>query len=246
MGQGLSKLALGVGASAGVATLAHFLPVTSCLRRTRNRFLPTLAGVGDKQHVALTFDDGPDPGSTPAFLDALDGLGWKATFFMLGSMAEKAPGLAREVADRGHEVAVHGFRHSVHLRRGPGWVANDMMAARDLLADLTGTEPVWARAPYGALTASTLRAARRSQLRPVLWTTWGRDWRARSTPSTVLHDVRATMVPGATVLLHDSDCTSAPDSWKSALGALPALAEMWAAAGLKVGTLSEHGLALSR
>jgi len=47
--------------------------------------------------------------------------------------------------------------------------------------------------------------------------------------------------PGATVLLHDSDCTSAPGSWRSALGALPRLAELFAARGLAVGPLAEHG-----
>jgi peptidoglycan/xylan/chitin deacetylase (PgdA/CDA1 family) len=58
----------------------------------------------------------------------------------------------------------------------------------------------------------------------------------------VAKDVSATLVPGATVLLHDSDCTSAPQSWKATLGALPVLAEHWHAAGLVVGPLSEHGL----
>ena len=230
----------------GAATLAHFVPAASSLRRTRTRLLPALAGLGDPQHLALTFDDGPDPASTPAFLDALDGLGWKATFFMLGSMAHKAPGLVREVAQRGHEVAVHGYEHSAHLRRGPVWVDRDMVAARDLIAELTGTEPVWFRPPYGILTASTLRSARRAGLAPVLWTTWGRDWRAGATPATVEHDVRATMVPGGTVLLHDSDCTSAPGSWRNTLGALPALAELWASAGLAVGPLAEHRVGLAR
>ena len=239
------KLAAGIGASVGAAALAHFAPAASGLRRARTRLLPALAGVGDPHHLALTFDDGPDPASTPAFLDALDGLGWKATFFMLGSMAQKAPGLAREVAQRGHEVAVHGYEHSAHVRRGPLWVNRDMVAARDLIADLTGTEPVWFRPPYGILTASTLRSARRAGLAPVLWTTWGRDWRARATAATGERDVEATMVPGATVLLHDSDCTSAPGSWHSTLGALPALAGLWASAGLEVGPLSGHGVGIA-
>ncbi|HXW80936.1 MAG TPA: hypothetical protein VEJ84_15645, partial [Acidimicrobiales bacterium] len=78
--------------------------------------------------------------------------------------------------------------------------------------------------------------------RPVLWTTWGRDWRHKTTPESVIEDVAATWVPGATVLLHDSDCTSSPGSWKATLAALPRLAEDWAARGLRVGTLSDHGL----
>ncbi|MDQ1412366.1 MAG: hypothetical protein QOE07_954, partial [Acidimicrobiaceae bacterium] len=48
--------------------------------------------------------------------------------------------------------------------------------------------------------------------------------------------------PGATVLLHDSDCTSAPDSWRATLGSLAPMAELFADRGLEVGPLAEHGV----
>jgi peptidoglycan/xylan/chitin deacetylase (PgdA/CDA1 family) len=202
--------------------------------------LPGLAGVGAADHVALTFDDGPDRCSTPAFLDSLDSLGWRATFFMLGEMAARCPELVTEVAHRGHEVAVHGTHHRNQLWRGPLTLSRDMQLARDLFAGLTGTVPRWVRPPYGALSASTLIAAHRSGLQPVLWTTWGRDWRSAATAETIVADVSATLVPGATLLLHDSDCTSAAGSWKATLAALPVLAEIWQGQGLRVGPLSEH------
>lgn len=53
------------------------------------RCSPRLVGKGAPGHVALTFDDGPDPTSTPLFLERLDTLGWTATFFMLGSMVDR-------------------------------------------------------------------------------------------------------------------------------------------------------------
>ena len=230
---GLVVSALGVG---------QLLPATASVRRFRNRFLPRLAGVGTPGHVALTFDDGPDPCSTPAFLDALDELQWRATFFMLADMASASPEVVTEVARRGHEVAVHGRQHQNHLGRGPLWVTRDMVAARDTLSELSGSRPRWVRPPYGALSTSTLWAARRAGLQPVLWTTWGRDWRVGANRESVVDDVMSTMVPGATVLLHDSDCTSAAGSWKATLAALPVLAERWASNGLIVGPLSQHGL----
>ena len=58
----------------------------------------------------------------------------------------------------------------------------------------------------------------------MLWTAWGRDWRADATPESVVGDVLDGYVDGGTVLLHDSDCTSAPECWHATLGALPALA----------------------
>jgi len=228
---------------AAVAVAAQSLPVgATSLRALRVRAFPRLAGLGRRDHVALTFDDGPDPASTPAFLEALAGLGWHATFFMLGSMVRKAPGLAAEVAAAGHEVAVHGDEHRSQLWRTPGAVAADLDRARHEVAGATGSAPRWFRPPYGVLTLGGVQAARGAGLSPVLWTAWGRDWRAEATPATVAGDVARDLGPGATVLLHDSDCTSAPGAWRSALGALPRLAEVFAWHGLDVGPLRDHGL----
>jgi peptidoglycan/xylan/chitin deacetylase (PgdA/CDA1 family) len=236
-------VATGVAGTMALGALVQLLPAASGARRARIRWLPSLAGVGAAGHVALTFDDGPDPASTPAFLDALDDLGWRATFFMLGRMVAAHPELAAEVSRRGHEIGVHGYSHSNHMFRGPAWARRDVLAARDLLGEVTGAPMGWLRPPFGALAASTLGAARAAGLRPVLWTTWGRDWREQATPESIVQDVTGTLVPGATVLLHDSDCTSARDSWKNTLAALPGLAERWAAGGLEVGPLREHGVA---
>jgi len=239
---GLSRhpATLAVAAALG-AVAVHALPALSNVDAVRQRLLPGLAGLGAAGHVALTFDDGPDPKSTPAFLETLDRLGWRATFFMLGSMVERAPALAAEVAAAGHEVAVHGYEHRSQLFRRGRVVSDDLDRALDAIAIHTGRRPVWFRPPYGTLSAGGVLAARRQRLRTVLWTTWGRDWRAEATPDTVVADVARQLGPGGTVLLHDSDCTSAPDAWRSALGALPRLAELFSARGLEVGPLGEHG-----
>jgi peptidoglycan/xylan/chitin deacetylase (PgdA/CDA1 family) len=192
--------------------------------------------------VALTFDDGPDPVSTPPILEALESVGWRATFFCLGSQARRSPGLVRELVDRGHEIGVHGDAHTSHLRRPHTWTVPDVQRARDTINDLTGVTARWFRPPYGAVSASSLVAARRAQLQLVLWTSWGIDWKPDATGATVAANVQRTLRPGATVLLHDSDITSAPGSWRSALEALPILARAWSDAGLTVGPLREHGL----
>ncbi|MDQ1395489.1 MAG: hypothetical protein QOG64_748, partial [Acidimicrobiaceae bacterium] len=112
----------------------------------------------------------------------------------------------------------------------------------ETVAEAGGIGPTWFRPPYGTLSTPALVAARRAQLHTVLWTAWGRDWREQATPRSVVDDVRRGLSPGATVLLHDSDCTSAPRAWKSALGALPLLAELFEERGLTVGPLREHGI----
>ncbi len=219
---------------------AHAAPFVSVVAPLRRRWLPGLSGTGAPTRVALTFDDGPDPASTPAFLDALDDLGWKATFFMLGSMVRRAPDLAAQVVSAGHEVAVHGDQHRNHLWRSPRDVFIDLERATTTIVEATGRQPVWFRPPYGGLSTGSLVAARRLGLRTVLWTTWGRDWRAQATPASVAADVGSHLRPGGTVLLHDSDCTSAPGAWRSALGSLPALSELFAAQCLQPAPLSDH------
>ncbi|MCO5970235.1 polysaccharide deacetylase family protein [Actinoallomurus soli] len=229
-------------AAAGVLAAAHAAPAITSIGPLRRRLLPNLAGVGDPGHVALTFDDGPDPRSTPAFLAALREYEVTATFFLLGRMLVEAPDVGRELVDAGHEIAVHGWEHRCMLLRGPAATYDDLARAVETIVDVTGTLPRWYRPPYGVLSSSALRAARRLGLTPVLWTNWGRDWTRAATPASVLATVTRDLDGGATVLLHDSDCTSAPESWRNTLGALPPLLEEVREQGLAVGPLRDHAL----
>ena len=234
------RAAAGLAAAAGAGAFAHLLPGVVAWRSARCRLLPGLSGVGRPGHVALTFDDGPDPLSTPLVLDALDALGWQATFFCLGTEARRAPEVLTELVARGHEIGVHGDTHRSHLKRPVRSVVRDVTAARASLEELTGQPVEWFRPPYGGVSLSSLAAARRNRLRMVLWTTWGLDWRSDATGTTVAGHVARTFVPGATVLLHDSDVTSTPESWKATIDALPLLADYWRGRGLAVGPLRDH------
>lgn len=219
----------------------HAAPAAASWPSLRRVLLPRLAGEGSRGSVALTFDDGPDAASTPAFLDELDRIGARATFFVLGQMLHRNPDLGRRLADRGHEVGVHGWTHRNHLRLSPLQVDAELRRTVELVAATSGRPPAWFRPPYGVLTGGGLLAARRLGLRPVLWTAWGRDWEATAGPQSVLRELRRGGVRGgATLLLHDSDCTSAPGAWRSALGALPLLAADCAAANLPLVPLGEH------
>jgi peptidoglycan-N-acetylglucosamine deacetylase len=234
------------GVIGAAAFVVHTAPALAGVSPFGVRVTPRLVGVGRPGHVALTFDDGPDPVSTPEILRVLDALGWRATFFMLGDMVRRAPGVARDVAAAGHEVAVHGDQHRNMLRRTPRACRDDVARAYDVVAAATSVEPRWFRPPFGILSTSCVRAARRHDMATVLWTTWGRDWRREATPGSVVADVTRRYVDGGTVLLHDADCESYPGSWKSTLGALPRLADEFAARGLEVGTVGEHGIESTR
>ncbi len=107
-----------LAAAAGVA-VAHSGPGVTALRAVRMSLFPLLSGMVLSDHVALTFDDGPDPAATPLFLQLLADRGVRATFFLLGSQVSKTPRLAADIADAGHEIGVHGWRHRSLPLRGP-------------------------------------------------------------------------------------------------------------------------------
>ncbi|WP_405748679.1 MULTISPECIES: polysaccharide deacetylase family protein [unclassified Streptomyces] len=230
---------------AGAVTLPalaalHAAPVISTFGPLRNRLMPRLSGRGRSGHVALTFDDGPDHLSTPHFLRLLETRELRATFFLLGSMAVRSPRLVKAMHGAGHEIAIHGWAHRPLLLRGPRATYDDLARARDTIGGLTGTLPRLFRPPYGVMTTGTYLACRRLGLTPVLWSAWGEDWRARATPDSVYDTVARDLRGGATILLHDSDCTSATGSWRNTLGALPRILDTCREGGLRVGPLRDH------
>jgi peptidoglycan/xylan/chitin deacetylase (PgdA/CDA1 family) len=228
---------------AGLAVV-HAGPGLTAFGPVRRRLFPRLAGLGRPDHVALTFDDGPDPApsATPAFLDLLAGRGVRATFFLLGTMAAKSPRLVAGIVAAGHEVGIHGWEHRYTVLRSPGAVRDDMRRALDAVTESAGVTPRLYRPPYGVLSAGALAAARALGLTPVLWSCWGREWLPGATPATVAGTLAQHLTGGSCVLLHDSGCASREGATVAALGALPRLLDTCAARGLTVGPLAEHGM----
>jgi peptidoglycan-N-acetylglucosamine deacetylase len=229
-----------VSTAALAAGAAHALPAAAFVPALRRRFLPRMAGVGDPGHVALTFDDGPNPRSTPHFLRLLDVRGVRATFFLLGEETARAPRLVRELAAAGHEVGLHGWRHDCLLRYGPARTYDHLARACDTIERAAGRRPQWIRAPYGVFSGAALLAARRLGLRPVLWTCWGFDWTGRATARSVFRTVVKDLHGGGTILLHDSDIAASPGAWRATLAALGPLLDECGRRRLRVGPLRDH------
>ena len=236
------RAAVLAGSAVTGLAVAQAGPGLAGLRPVRMLAFKRLAGQGDPGHVALTFDDGPDPGSTPEFTRVLAERKIHATFFMLGSMVAKAPGFAAEIAAAGHEIGVHGFEHRYLPARTPRATRSDLTRAADLIANVTGTWPRLFRPPYGVLSGPALLVARDLGLTPVLWGAWGREWTAGATSGSVLRTLLSQLDGGVTVLLHDSGCASPPGSWQAGLGAVPLLLDECERRGLAVGPVGEHGV----
>jgi peptidoglycan/xylan/chitin deacetylase (PgdA/CDA1 family) len=181
--------------------------------------------------VALTFDDGPWPSSTRKILATLERLHTRATFFMVGSEAEKHPALVRAAVRAGMTIGNHTYAHPVSPpfgtlgRREAG---AEMDRGTDVLEAL-GAEPGLFRPPGGSSSDKVLAAARRRGLRVVLWSVDPEDWRAGTTRKQIVRRVLDAVGPGSIVLLHDGG-----GDRSATVRALPAIIKGIRAKGLRL------------
>lgn len=189
--------------------------------------------------IALTFDDGPHPEGTPAMLDILARAGARGTFFLVGEQVARWPDIASAIVEAGHEVASHGDRHVLQLRRTPRELHDDFRRGVSAIGEATGRAPRYHRPPYGVYSSFGLAIAKREGCIPLLWSRWGGDWRARATPAGIARTATARLVAGDIVLLHDSDAYSSPASWRKTASALPSIIEAAARIGAPLISVSQ-------
>lgn len=198
-----------------------------------DRRLPSVAA-----RIALTFDDGPHEKGSIAALEALRETDTRATFFLVGEQVERRPSVAAEIAAAGHEVALHGYRHRLLLRRSVRELADDLERGVDVIVDATGIAPIWYRPPYGVFSSGGLRLVRERGWRPMLWSKWGRDWTRSATAQSIARRATDGLAAGDVLLLHDSDHYSVSGSWRNTVAALPYVFEAAESASLQFQTLS--------
>jgi peptidoglycan/xylan/chitin deacetylase (PgdA/CDA1 family) len=162
--------------------------------------LEPLAGA---PRVALSFDDGPDPDSTPAVLDALDEAGVTATFFVVGEQLERHWQIAREAQARGHELGLHGHGHPAHHVLSPAGARDEVARGVGAFEAALGRRPALFRPPYGRFSEASFAACGSLSLRPVYWSAWGMDWEEIG-PDRIAELSCRDLADGMVLLLHDS------------------------------------------
>lgn len=175
-----------------------------------------------KPLMALTFDDGPDPATTPALLDALARLGARATFFVVGARAERHPALIARIAAEGHEIGNHSWSHPSLPTLASAEIAAQIGRTRGALGTL-GRRLM--RPPYGDQDFRTNRIARGLGYRVVLWNISGADWMGHDS-ATLAERIVAQAAPGAIVLLHDSLCSFESETFRDRTPTIEAVAKV--------------------
>jgi peptidoglycan/xylan/chitin deacetylase (PgdA/CDA1 family) len=114
-------------------------------------WLPTISRLPSRRAVALTFDDGPTPQTTPRLLKLLADHRAAASFFVSGERVEKAPGLVGEIVAAGHAVYAHGYSHIRLQHEPPERLFEEMSRTEEMLARHRPTpSPYLVRLPYGS------------------------------------------------------------------------------------------------
>ena len=182
--------------------------------------------------VAITIDDGPDPGVTPQVLDILRAAGARATFFCVGRRALAHPDLTAEIVRQGHAVENHSFAHShTFSLQGPRALHAEIGRAQDCFLSLTGVRPRFFRAPAGLRNPFLEPVLCALQLRLASWTRRGFDTVATD-PALVLRRLEKGLQGRDILLLHDGHAARGKEGLPVILDVLPRLLEDCAAAGL--------------
>ena len=180
--------------------------------------------------VALTFDDGPSR-YTRRVLSTLDRLNARATFFLIGYLAERNPHLVRREFAAGMGVENHSYSHPYQPpfdRQPHELIASEIERGRDVLSSL-GAKPTLFRPPGGSFSPFVIDTAETYGQRVVLWSVDPTDWQAGATAKQITRRVLGAVKPGSIVILHDGG-----GDQSETLKALPAIVKGIRHKGLKL------------
>jgi peptidoglycan/xylan/chitin deacetylase (PgdA/CDA1 family) len=155
----------------------------------------------EKKILYLTFDDGPDPESTPLLLKILGKYQVKALFFCSGEAAEKYPELIDAIKSDGHIIGNHGYKHFDGWKTSTGEYCDSAEDAAKVTSD------VYFRPPYGHLTINQYRRLRR-KYKIVFWDIMPYDFDPGFGAHKSLRVLVKKIRPGSIIVLHDSPRSS--------------------------------------
>jgi peptidoglycan-N-acetylglucosamine deacetylase len=163
-------------------------------------FFGTITSVSTPENlIALTFDDGPHPATTPYLLDILKKHDAKTTFFILGASARRYPLIVKKIEQFGHAICNHSWDH-------PSFAYISAQERRSQLRDCHNAIAPYGqklfRPPYGDQTYASFMDALLAGYRVVAWNVSVDDW-ITNEPHWYVDRLKVNLTPGSIVLLHD-------------------------------------------
>lgn len=182
--------------------------------------------------IALTFDDGPNPGATARLLELLHAHNITAAFFLVGKLAETHPGLVRRIAAEGHVIGNHTYSHPNLTRISISEARRELQRANAVLEQITGTAVRVFRPPYGACNAQIMDVARALGMLPVFWNAIAPDWENRPEGAVVSELARQIERNGSRgratyLVLHDGRAEDPEATCESSIAAAATLIQQF-------------------
>jgi hypothetical protein len=144
----------------------------------------------------------------------------KATFFVVGSNAERYPELIQRIHEEGHLIGIHNYVHKTNWLMRPATVRRQIQRTNDIIYNIIGERSTYYRPPWGIVNLFDI--SKRRQVEIVLWSVMFGDWREKLGAQRLTEKMLARLNPGEVMLLHDSGTTlgADPDAPENMLVAL--------------------------
>ncbi len=185
-----------------IIIIVPFLLVLTILSRTipdgTVRLYIGESGIGEKA-IALTFDDGPSD-YTQQLLDGLELYEAKATFFVIGSQAEKNPQIVKRAYENGHLIGNHTYSHIDFYESSLEDIEADIEKGALVIENITGESPLFLRAPYGNVNPLQLKQL---DCFFVHWSDSTFDW-LKEDEEYIYKRIMKKAEDGAIILMHDT------------------------------------------
>ncbi|HTT32483.1 MAG TPA: polysaccharide deacetylase family protein [Methylomirabilota bacterium] len=165
-----------IAAPAAIACAAAGITAYGAAFPRAQLFGRTICRTNRPNKLAITFDDGPNPASTPKLLDLLDRYEAKATFFLIGRFVRERPDLVKEIVARGHSLGNHTHTHPNLFWLAPARIAEELCVCQETIGEVVGAGPSWFRPPFGMRNPWVIPAAAALGCQTVMWTLIPGDW----------------------------------------------------------------------
>jgi peptidoglycan/xylan/chitin deacetylase (PgdA/CDA1 family) len=197
------------------------------------RYYNLYEGYSGEKSIALTFDDGPHPRYSLQLIDILRKHKVNATFFVVGSLAEKYPDIIRKEYTAGNVIANHTYHHTNLLTVSGDEAKVEWQACNNVIKSIIGINPDFCRPPGGEYDSIVLNAAENTGLSTVFWTANTGDYEQPG-EDVILYKVFTRTGPGGIILMHDGV--------QETLDVLPEVIETFKNEGYKFVTVKDMAL----
>jgi peptidoglycan/xylan/chitin deacetylase (PgdA/CDA1 family) len=227
-----------------IVTLAHTAPAPFVLDRMAGDRAVWHMPRDNPPTVYLTYDDGPNPTTTPDLLDVLSREGVHATFFVIDRhITEETTPIVRRMFEEGHAVALHSASRS-YMQMSPSELARTLTAAADRIEALAGSRPCRAFRPRGGWRSREMYEGLRQidyKLVGWGWMLWDFDWFRKRTADRIVARLVPRVAAGDIVVTHDGDESAPRKDQRQTVDATARLIPELRARGFAFGTVCRNG-----